>query len=300
MADSLPGGTICKETFLDRCRPNLLKSPSTGDSVRHVGLTTSVERRRTMTDEERYLFDLTGYLIVEGLLSAEELKEANEAIDRRNVWEERKQRAEGPHNNALKVHIGPLLDWGEPFRRLMKHPVVLTYLRELIGDKMRLDHEYAILMKSGGGENRLHGGATPYDPAQYYHFRNEKMYNGLTVVTFALTDANVGDGGFCCIPGSHKSNIPCPAEFKSLERRGLWLVHPPMKAGDVLFFTEALTHGTLPWTASHERRALLYKYSPGHQSYSNRYRPADADMDETQRLLMEPPYVNPREVVVKP
>ena len=34
-----------------------------------------------MTEEERYLFDLNGFLIVRGVLSPEEIKEANDAID---------------------------------------------------------------------------------------------------------------------------------------------------------------------------------------------------------------------------
>ena len=248
-----------------------------------------------MTDEERYLFDLMGYVVLEGVLCRQEVRELSEAIDGRDLWEERTKREEGPHMNALKMHIGPMLDWGEPFRRLMKHPVTLSCLKELVGEKMRLDHEYAILMRKGAAENRLHGGGAPYDPAQYFNFRNGRMYNGLTVVTFALTDVNPGDGGFCCIPGSHKSNVPCPLPFKSLERRGSWLVQPPVKAGDVIVFTEALTHGTLPWTAGHERRALLYKYSPGHLAWGRAYnRGADEAMDETQRLLMEPPYVSNR------
>ena len=29
-----------------------------------------------------------------------------------------------------------------------------------------------------------------------------------------------------------------------------------------------LTHGTLPWNGDHQRRALLYKFSPGFQAYS--------------------------------
>lgn len=28
------------------------------------------------------------------------------------------------------------------------------------------------------------------------------------------------------------------------------------------------THGTLPWTAKHQRRAVLYKLSPGHMAFS--------------------------------
>lgn len=252
-----------------------------------------------MNHEERYLFDLMGYLVIEQALSRAELDELNTAMDRRRIWEEAEKKPEGPHNNWSKQHIGPLLDWGEPFRRLVEHPVVLTYLRELLGDKLRLDHEYAILMKAGSSELSLHGGATPYDPAQYYHYRNERMYNGLTVVSFALTDCEARKGGFCCIPGSHKSNLTLPPAFRSLEKRGLWLVQPPMKAGDVLIFTEALTHGTMPWTAQHERRSLLYKFSPGHQAWGKRYRAADETMDETLRLLLEPPYVAQREPVIK-
>jgi hypothetical protein len=40
------------------------------------------------------------------------------------------------------------------------------------------------------------------------------------------------------------------------------------KAGDAIIFSETCTHGTLPWTAAHQRRAILYKYSPGHLAYA--------------------------------
>ena len=33
-------------------------------------------------------------------------------------------------------------------------------------------------------------------------------------------------------------------------------------------FTEACTHGALPWKADHQRRALLYRFSPGHAAYT--------------------------------
>lgn len=36
-----------------------------------------------------------------------------------------------------------------------------------------------------------------------------------------------------------------------------------MKAGDLVIFTEATLHCTLPWTnLNHETRRLLYRYSP--------------------------------------
>ena len=40
-------------------------------------------------------------------------------------------------------------------------------------------------------------------------------------------------------------------------------------AGSLIIFTEALLHGTLPWTAAHERRSMLYKFAPGPITYGN-------------------------------
>jgi ectoine hydroxylase-related dioxygenase (phytanoyl-CoA dioxygenase family) len=70
-----------------------------------------------------------------------------------------------------------------------------------------------------------------------------------------------------------------------------------MRAGDVLIFTEALTHGTLAWTAPHHRRALLYKYSPGHQAWGRASFADEAREQATdqQRQLLEPPYVYKRQ-----
>ncbi len=39
------------------------------------------------------------------------------------------------------------------------------------------------------------------------------MRNGFTVVADNLRDVNEGDGGFGCVPGSHKSNFPLPDEW---------------------------------------------------------------------------------------
>ena len=154
-------------------------------------------------------------------------------------------------------------------------------------------------MKAGAGTRRLHGGGTPYDHARCYPWGNERMYNGLVVAQFALSDAGGDHGGFCAIPGSHKANLRTPAEVRDLEHleltREAGLVCPPVKTGDLILFTEALTHGTLPWTPGFERRALLYKFSPGHQSWSKRHRPAPegAELTEEQARLFRPPAPGP-------
>ena len=58
------------------------------------------------------------------------------------------------------------------------------------------------------------------------------MYNGLTVVMYALKDVNPGDGGFICVPGSHKTNM----DFKPAVDSHI-VVNPTFRAGDMPIFT---------------------------------------------------------------
>ena len=73
-----------------------------------------------------------------------------------------------------------------------------------------------------------------------------------------------------------------------------WVCEVALGPGDLLVFTEALTHGTLPWRGPVERRVLAYKYSPGNSSWARELTVDDellALLTPRQRLLVEPPYV---------
>jgi hypothetical protein len=154
-----------------------------------------------MNAKNKYLFDLQGYILIENVLNTEQLANLNRAID---VRQERNE----------QVTKGFLM-WDEPFfRDLICDPVIAPFLNEILGEHYRLDHEYAIVHRKGAKPLGLHGGGTPYDPGQYYHVRNGNIYSGLTVVSYALSDIGPDDGGFCCIPGSHKSNFTLPAEYR--------------------------------------------------------------------------------------
>jgi hypothetical protein len=62
-------------------------------------------------------------------------------------------------------------------------------------------------------------------------------------------------------------------------------------AGTAILFTEALTHGTLPWHGRDERRTIFFKYSPHSVSWAARYFDATRypDLTERQREILEPP-----------
>ena len=246
-----------------------------------------------MTDEERFLFDLQGYLVVKGVLSSAELQDLNTIADA--MFEKYSSAVED-----WKEHQCSL--WGQPLVDLIDHQRIIPYLLELLGPYFRLDHDYCIFMGKGDARGGLHGGSHPNHTAgdHWYRYHDGVMRNGLTVFTFMLTDADAGDGGFACVPGSHKSNFidKLPPEVRRFERRAHYVVQPPVAAGDVLIFTEALIHGTMPWTADHERRALLYKYSPGHSAWAQQgYDLRDYEgfkLTERSKRILEPPSIGGR------
>ena len=174
---------------------------------------------------------------------------------------------------------------------------------ELIGEDCRLDHQYAIFMARGhvfAGGHALHNGGVPFDGSQSYQVREGRIHSGLTVVSFALSDAPSGAGGFCCIPGSHKSRFPLPEGWDDLEEPTGLVQQVPMAAGDALIFTEAITHGCLPWSAAHERRSLLFKYCPGYMQWERNspFVNVEAyDWNERQRKLLRPPYAGRRDPI---
>ena len=207
-----------------------------------------------MTPEEKFLFDLQGYLVIKNALTPGEVADLNAIAD------EKFPRVPGTSGQRTSR----ISHWGPPCQALIDHPRVLPYLIELIDSKFRLDHDYCIFMSEGDTGGGLHG----------------------------------GEGGFACIPGTHKShfNQCIPSEVRRFERPADYVVQPAVEAGDALFFTEALIHGTMTWRARHERRSLLYKYSPGHSAWSQSYYDAEEypSLTEQQRRILAPPSVGRR------
>lgn len=172
----------------------------------------------------------------------------------------------------------------------------MPILRFMLGDCFRLDRIYGIYMREGMEAGHLHGGNTPYSQGEYYHFRDSRIHNGFTVVSWNLADTGPQYGGFCCIPGSHKSNYKIPQEIYEAPEKARCVVLPEAKARSVIFFTEALTHGTAAWRGQHQRRSLLYKYCQSQVAWSSRrVKPPTTVVELTprQKILFEEPS-NPR------
>ncbi|MDP6353817.1 MAG: phytanoyl-CoA dioxygenase family protein [Planctomycetota bacterium] len=261
-----------------------------------------------VSEEEKYFFDLRGYLIVRGALSQSDLDECNRAIEH---FADRIKPIEGRSlargSKALEADEGRMqltgmlgwpAPWREPFRRLLVHPVVVSRLNEFCGKRFRLDHGPLMIGAHKGTEgHRLHGAGEPFSPSVAYHQQNGKIICRGITVAWQLHDVNEGDGGFAIVPGSHKSCEPGPEGVRSVEDSMGLVVQPSMKAGDVLFFAETATHGTLPWKGEKERRSVLYKFASRgaaravgrHFTPESRYGEWVYEMTDAQRAVLYGP-----------
>jgi ectoine hydroxylase-related dioxygenase (phytanoyl-CoA dioxygenase family) len=260
-----------------------------------------------MTDEEKYYFDLCGYIIVRNALTPEEVAALNAVLDER--WDDLQEIQESLARGAKDLvgefrrkGLGLPLDAegekGEACRSVLAHPKINPYLNEIIGKGFRLDHVHSFIVQEKGCEGHtFHGSTGPaFDPNQFYIVRNGKMNSGLTVVTWQLADVNPGDGGFTLVPGSHKGNFPVPDAMRLYAIFQDRFEPMVMKAGDAVIFSETVLHGTLPWTSDNPRRSILARYTAANLAYVPHTR-HDALLDqlgglltEDQKTVFEPPY----------
>ena len=267
-----------------------------------------------MTEREKFLFDLQGFLVVPNFLSKDELESLNQSVDACENLKGKDGNSNTAGSEALagthkRGMFSGMLSWPKPhcipFRELIVHPKAIPYLNTMHGRGWRLDHAPFILTSDYGTEGLVIHGSTNrhFDGSQYYTYRNGQIRCGMVVLQYQLTDVEEGDGGLCVIPGSHKSNFSCPQEIRKWEQDHEIVYNIPAKAGDMVIFNEATLHGTLPWQRKdRQRRSLLIQYSPKYLHFAGGYYdvtfPEWADeLTEAQRSVLEPPYIYNRPLI---
>ncbi|MDE2809993.1 MAG: hypothetical protein OXN90_16375, partial [Gemmatimonadota bacterium] len=111
-----------------------------------------------MTDDEKYFFDLNGYLVLRDVVDSDTIRRCNEAIDHYDDQIEVHERRFEGESKALTSDIrqrwsDEMVAWErpycEPFRQLMVHPRLKPYLREIIGDYHMATRPRLIVMDKG-------------------------------------------------------------------------------------------------------------------------------------------------------
>ena len=211
-----------------------------------------------MTEYEKFLFDLKGFLVIPGVLRDDEARIVREHLD---VY------MNDP--DSLAEHLrAPIAG---PAEFLIDHPRVMGILQEVIHperDRIRLESVFVSARSAETTANqwRPHVGGVNLDPSLSYRFHNGRIYGGMTRIVWELNEVRKGQGGTCLVPGSHKAN-PVSAQDGTWPERaddpdsGLWETYgcPP---GSLVVFSEGVRHTGSAWTnPDNPRRAILIAYN---------------------------------------
>lgn len=226
-----------------------------------------------MTPEQRYLFDVFGYLHIKNALAPAELTACQEAATR-YINTPADQLPAGFGCNGKHYKHGFAFD--KSLEALTRHPAVWPVLRELTNDKPRLVSGTILVdQPENAPAGGLHCAREAYGfESVRYETLNGRIYCDDIIVFPYLDDVNPGDGGLIVLPGSHKAAFPRPESLfnnglmNGLEDMAPGVVNLTPKAGDLLVTTEAMTHGILEWRPKDRmRRILVLRYKPQHNGY---------------------------------
>jgi len=255
-------------------------------------------------EKEFYFWDLNGYLVVRGVMDADWLARANEAVDKfQDQIQVGSELSGGSKSQAGtgRPLLSGLTDFpephNEPFRRMLADPTVVDRLTWMGGSGFRTGGGSLFCAVQGTSGHSLHDGNEPMSPSRGYYFKNGRSYAETVTVAWQLRDVEAGLGGFAAVPGSHKTEHSMPPGVRTCDETMGLVVQPAMRAGDVLFFMDGgCTHGALAWKNEISRRAVLVKYQSKNSTWSGgvidpqeRWGDMVADMSEEQFAVMRGP-----------
>jgi hypothetical protein len=204
-----------------------------------------------MTDEQKYFFDLRGWMLLPAVLTESECAVLRE---------------------HLKAGSSP---FAGPAQELLDHPAVVDILSEILGGGPSPEDHYAfrcegsfVTIRQKGwtpsGTERPHGG--PAESPQHYRTDGRRIYSGLTRVVWELNPVAHGDGGTLFLSGSHKASFP-QSESVHVPDNG-HLQDYACPTGSVVIFTESTLHAATTWKNPDVERVAIFS---AYNHYSAQY-----------------------------
>ncbi|MBT5832995.1 MAG: hypothetical protein HOH77_22620 [Candidatus Latescibacteria bacterium] len=257
-----------------------------------------------MTPEQRYWFDLTGYLHIKNALSPEELSAAQEAA-KRYVDSDPNNLPDGFAIEEKRHTHGFAFD--KTLEKLALHPTTWPIVKEITRNRPRLSSGTLQVNIPGQIDKavRLHCARDDYGwDAIRYEVRDSKIFCDHIVVFPYLTDVHPGDGGLLVIPGSHKSMFDRPPEMfnngliEDINNLPEGVINVTPKAGDIVIINELVTHGVLPWTPKDRNRMILVlRYHPQYKGGDFPGAIKERLSPETQELIAKGGYKDHKSIV---
>jgi len=234
-----------------------------------------------------YSFESTGVSVIKG------------AIDDNTVEQARKLIADNwPHKGPPWKF--PLLHLGRVFWEMMTHPLVLDLAGKFAGDYFRMDHAFGV--HGRGAVKQLHGGPQSSQHSCFYVPASLDGRSGLFAQLnfgFTLYGQSPSTGGFCYVPGSHKSVDPRAGqqllnEVYKGDMSHPSIVVPTLEPGDLMLFSEGLVHGDTLWRGKGQSRLqIYYRITPGWMCWRDPAQTAsylEYAKTDLERRMIEPPW----------
>jgi ectoine hydroxylase-related dioxygenase (phytanoyl-CoA dioxygenase family) len=247
-----------------------------------------------LSPEQKYQFDLQGYIVLKQHYDKDTVEELHAGIDelqaipidyqtykklgvasyalaaamsdpQHRAWRgnHREDRRLNPETGGVG-RVDHAICGTDKLDRIVRDPVLKTIHTTLAGGAIFISATYFIEKVgpvAGGG---LHNGGFPVDRDIYYAYdhTNQRFACKSTKSVVILSDmTRVEDGPFAAIPGSHKANFTCPFDMSDATRNPMAV--PVLAApGDVIIFSEGMTHNAYPVTNNSIRRSVFFCYMP--------------------------------------
>ncbi len=261
-------------------------------------------------ERERFFFDLHGFVILRGALSAAELAGTNAVMDDlqhlgRGEWAGWVQ----AHTYGGKegLNLQQIYEAGEPFERLIDHPSWIGKVRTFLGGEGTFDDHHGPLfidecfanIRGPAEAIGMHSGGHQGTVRTQFAVKDQRFHCGQINVLVAHRDIGPGDGATMVVPASHKANFRHPDFDKASMTTGKLCsmdgvegaIEVHLKAGDALLFVDAIIHGSAARVNPGQRRISVYRYGPSWGTFRHGYRPSPdllARLSPARRSIVQP------------
>ena len=213
-----------------------------------------------MTPEQKFFFDLRGWILLPAVLSETEIEEMK-----------------------AEVYAGARQSYEGVLQELLDHPAIVGVLNEILSEdpfvkddcySFRCEGSFTTVRPPGWSKSERGDGGLPHvvrppqqANAMRYQVAGGKIFSGLTRVVWELEEVKEGTGGTSFLSGSHKAhfNYGGPDPYRPNIGESPWEASmrgamddyscPP---GSVVIFTESLVHAANDWTNPDNPRCAVF------------------------------------------
>ena len=252
-----------------------------------------------MNNIEQYEFDRLGYIVIRGFLTAAEVERLAHAIDaaeedalaladrpadkisayglpyRHNA--EKGYFVSGAREEGATLVIEEFFNIDPAFDILVGHAKTMAYIRAVVKERPTINNS-EIRIRYPGNQTGSHMGG-PVSWKHQYSYSARGIDCMMVRMVYFAHDVGAGQGEFCVVPASHKSNMASPYEGSDPDKEP-GMIGLSVKAGDAILFTENLRHGGLTNRSRQTRKTLHVGYGPYWMKSQNH-----STMDEEPYIL---------------